>query len=34
VPGDELLIMLDVVGERRAQPAHGDDDDSHAGILG
>ena len=26
--------MLDVVGKRRTQPAHGDDDDSHDGILG
>ena len=25
--------MLHIVGERRAQPAHGDDDDPHGGIL-
>ncbi len=31
--GQELLIMLNVVGERRPQPAHGDDDDAHDGIL-
>ena len=29
VAGQQLLIVLDVIGERRAQPANGDDDDSH-----
>ena len=33
MPGQKLLIMLDIVGERRPQPAHGDDDDAHDGIL-
>jgi hypothetical protein len=33
VPGEELLIVLDVVDERRSQPTHGDDDDAHDGIL-
>jgi hypothetical protein len=30
---EQLLIVLDVVGERRPEPAHGDDDDAHDGIL-
>ncbi len=34
VAADELLIVLDVVGERWTQATHGDDDDSHDGILG
>ncbi len=29
VAGQELLIVLDVVGERWPQPTHGDDEDSH-----
>jgi hypothetical protein len=29
VTGQELLIVLDVIGERRPQATHGDDDDSH-----
>jgi hypothetical protein len=33
VPGEELLIVLDVVDERRSQPTHGDDDEAHDGIL-
>jgi hypothetical protein len=33
VTGNQLLIVLDVVRERWAQPAHGDDDDPHAAIL-
>jgi len=33
MPREELLIMLDVVGEWRPQPTHGDDDDAHDGIL-
>ena len=32
-PREQLLVVLDVVGERRAQPADGDDDDPHDGIL-
>ena len=27
--GEQLLVVLDVVGERRPQPADGDDDDPH-----
>jgi hypothetical protein len=27
--GQKLLIVLDVIGERRPQATHGDDDDSH-----
>ncbi len=34
VPADELLIVLNIVGEGWAQATHGDDDDSHDGILG
>ena len=33
VPGQELLIMLNIVGERGAQPAHGDDEEAHDEIL-
>lgn len=33
VTGQELLIVLYVIGERRPQPAHGDDDEAHDGIL-
>jgi Protein of unknown function (DUF3467) len=33
VPGDQLLVMLHVVGERRPQPADGNDDYPHDGIL-
>ena len=33
MPRQQLLIVLDIVGERWAQPAHGDDDDPHDGIL-
>jgi hypothetical protein len=29
VAGQELLIVLDIIGEGRPQPAHGDDEDSH-----
>jgi hypothetical protein len=29
VPGEQLLVVLDVVGERRAQPPHRYDDDPH-----
>ena len=29
VPGQQLLVVLDVVGVRRTQPPHGDDDDPH-----
>ena len=29
VTGEQLLIMLDIVGERRAEPPHGDDEDPH-----
>jgi hypothetical protein len=34
VASDQLLVVLDVVGKRGAQAAHGDDDDTHDGILG
>jgi len=34
VPGDQLLVVLDVVGKRRPQTTHGDDDDPHDEILG
>jgi Protein of unknown function (DUF3467) len=33
MPGEELLVVLDVIRERWAQPAHGEDDDPHDGIL-
>jgi hypothetical protein len=33
VAGEQLAVMLDVVGERSAQPAHGNDDDPHDEIL-
>ncbi|MEA2147836.1 MAG: hypothetical protein QOG59_3423 [Solirubrobacteraceae bacterium] len=32
--GQQLLVMLDIIGIRGAQPAHGDYDDPHDGILG
>jgi hypothetical protein len=34
VAGDQLLIVLDVVGERRSQTSHGHEHDPHAAILG
>jgi hypothetical protein len=33
VPRDQLLVMLHIVSERRPQPADGDDDYPHDGIL-
>jgi hypothetical protein len=33
VSGQQLLVMLDVIGIRGTQSAHGDDDDPHDGIL-
>jgi Protein of unknown function (DUF3467) len=33
VAGDQLLVVLHIVGERGAQPAHGNDDYPHDGIL-
>jgi len=33
VAGQELLIVLHVVGEGRAEAAHGEDGDPHAAIL-
>jgi Protein of unknown function (DUF3467) len=30
---EQLLVMLHIVGERRTQPADGNDDDAHGGIL-
>ena len=33
VPGDQLLVVLHIVGERRPQPADGNDDYPHDGIL-
>jgi len=33
VAREQLLIMVDIVGERGALPPHGDDDDPHDGIL-
>jgi hypothetical protein len=33
VSREQLLVMLDVIGKRRAEPAHGNDDDPHGGIL-
>jgi hypothetical protein len=34
VARQQLLVVLDVIGEWRAEPAHGDDNDPHDGILG
>jgi hypothetical protein len=33
VAGDQFLIVLDVVCERRTQPPHGNYDDPHVAIL-
>jgi hypothetical protein len=33
VPRNQLLVVVDVVYKRRAQLAHGNDDDPHDGIL-
>jgi hypothetical protein len=33
VPGEQLEVMLDVVGVGRAQSSDGEDDESHAAIL-
>jgi hypothetical protein len=33
VTGEQLLVVANVVGEGRAQPADGDDHDAHNGIL-
>ena len=33
VSREQLLVMLDVIGKRRAELAHGNDDDPHGGIL-
>ena len=34
VAGQQLLVVLDVVGKRGAQPTHGDDEKAHDEILG
>jgi hypothetical protein len=33
MPRQQLLVVLHVVGERRPQATHGNDDDAHDGIL-